>query len=328
MDEYNEWYKSHQDNCTINHSGSAGKMEVDAVKEMFLRSEEKHGVKYTTYVGDGDSKTFKGILDANPYGDGYVVKKKECVGHVEKRMGTRLRNVKKANKGIGGKGAGKLTDKMIGELTTYYGLAIRRNSNSIEDMRKAVWATLYHKSSTDQHPQHENCPSGSDSWCQWRKAEADGTLNEFTHKPSLNEKVLEVIKPIYEDLTSDSLLQRCLGANTQNNNESLNSLIWTFAPKHIHCGALTVEIATQIAVSIFNEGFTAILKILSVMGVTIGPQAKAYADNRDNERIVRSERRSSAASKEARTAAREQKFADQTIYEEEEGTLYGPGIAD
>ena len=68
---------------------------------------------------------------------------------LKKRMGTRLRNAKKANKNIGGRDAGKLTDKVIGKLTKYYGLAIRRNSNSVNDMKKEVWATFYHKSSTE-----------------------------------------------------------------------------------------------------------------------------------------------------------------------------------
>jgi len=73
---------NHMENCSINHKGSAGKMEVDAVLEMFLRSEEKFGVRYTNYVGDGDTKTFKSILDAKPYEDITVIKS-ECVGHVE-----------------------------------------------------------------------------------------------------------------------------------------------------------------------------------------------------------------------------------------------------
>lgn len=33
----------------INHEGSFGKMEVDAIREMFARSEQLHGVKYTNY---------------------------------------------------------------------------------------------------------------------------------------------------------------------------------------------------------------------------------------------------------------------------------------
>jgi len=54
---YEEWFAQHQEECANNHTGSAGKMEVDAIKEMFLRSEEKFGVKYGNYIGDGDSKT-------------------------------------------------------------------------------------------------------------------------------------------------------------------------------------------------------------------------------------------------------------------------------
>lgn len=51
-------------------------------------------------------------------------------------MGTLLRNVKKENKGLNGRG--KLTAKLIDELTVYYGLAIRRHSNSIEEMKNAI----------------------------------------------------------------------------------------------------------------------------------------------------------------------------------------------
>jgi hypothetical protein len=34
--EFNAWYDSHQENCTANHSGSAGQMKIDAVVEMFM----------------------------------------------------------------------------------------------------------------------------------------------------------------------------------------------------------------------------------------------------------------------------------------------------
>lgn len=146
-------------------------------------------------------------------------------------METRLRNAKKKNKDIDGQGSGKLTDKVIKELTTHYGLAIRRNADSVPEMRKAIWATFDHKRSTDSDPHHEGCPEGPESWCTWRRAEAAGTLDSFAHDPPLSDAVLGVIRPIYEDLTSNDLLERCLGALTQNNNEILNSTIWMFAPK-------------------------------------------------------------------------------------------------
>ena len=130
----------------MKHSGSAGKMEIDAILEVFQASVKKHSVKYVQYIGDGDSKTFKGIMDSKPYGDEILVRKKEFVRHLEKRMGTRLRKLKKESKGIGGKG--KLMDKPIGELTKFYGLAIRRNSNSVENMRNATLLVIEQKSPT------------------------------------------------------------------------------------------------------------------------------------------------------------------------------------
>ncbi|KZC14695.1 hypothetical protein WN55_07192, partial [Dufourea novaeangliae] len=45
--------------------------------------------------------------------------------------------------------------------------------------------------------------------------------------------LVQVIKPIYTDLSQDNLLERCLGGNTQNNNESFNGLLWHFAPKFL-----------------------------------------------------------------------------------------------
>lgn len=71
------------------------------MKEMFARSKELLGVQYEFfYIGDGDIKTFKTLQDLNPYDDIIVKKKKECVGHVQKRMGTRFRGVKKNVKGL------------------------------------------------------------------------------------------------------------------------------------------------------------------------------------------------------------------------------------
>jgi len=75
-------------------------MEVDAAIVMFQRSETLHSVKYVSYIGDGDSKTFKGITEAEPY-ENTTVTKKECVDHVQKRMNTSLRNLKKKYKRLG-----------------------------------------------------------------------------------------------------------------------------------------------------------------------------------------------------------------------------------
>lgn len=79
---------------------------------------------------------------------------------------------------------------------------------------------------------------------------------------------------IYEDLTADDLLPPCLRSYTQNNNESLNSIIWTIAAKHFRCGRDSVETVTLLAVCIFNEGFKSTLQIMSVMSIIIGQKQR------------------------------------------------------
>lgn len=109
--------------------------------EMFSRSEEQFSMRYSNYIGEGNSKTFKALLDLQPYCEDSILKKSECVGHVEKRMGTCLRNIKKVAK-LGRKG--KLTDTLIKKLTKYCGLAIIRHPDSVTEMKKAIMVTYYH----------------------------------------------------------------------------------------------------------------------------------------------------------------------------------------
>lgn len=76
--EFDEWHEQHVEKgeCQANHEGPSGNMEVNAIKEMFNRSEASHGVKYETYVGDGDSKTYSGLVKQQPYGPNFEIKKK------------------------------------------------------------------------------------------------------------------------------------------------------------------------------------------------------------------------------------------------------------
>ncbi|GFY15363.1 uncharacterized protein TNCV_1571741 [Trichonephila clavipes] len=56
--KYSAFLAKHQIFCRKNHSGSAGGMEVCGMKKIFFRSEQKHGLKYQRYIGDGDSDIF------------------------------------------------------------------------------------------------------------------------------------------------------------------------------------------------------------------------------------------------------------------------------
>jgi len=183
--------------------------------------------------------------------------------------------LKKEVKNLGGRG--KLTGKLIDELSVYYGLAIRRNTDSVENMRKEIYATLYHKISTDEKPQHDRCPVRTDSWCSWQRANASHTLEIHTHKPAMPMHVFDAIQNIYDDLTREDLLSRCLGGFTQNANESLNAVVWSIAPKAISSGKSVVDIAINIAVITYNSGFRGLLDVMSTLQLKIIQKCTIFA---------------------------------------------------
>ncbi|GFU95102.1 uncharacterized protein TNCV_4138861 [Trichonephila clavipes] len=147
----------HLQNCKRNFEGYSGKLEVAGALSIFQRSQSLYNVRYTKYLGDGDSKAFTSIVENKVYGDHCSVEKLECIDHVMKRMGTRLRRLKTKMRGqklSDGKplcGRNRLTEAEIDRLQAYYGLAIRRNLSSVKDMQQAIWAIFLHKLSTDEN---------------------------------------------------------------------------------------------------------------------------------------------------------------------------------
>ncbi|GBM42709.1 hypothetical protein AVEN_219155-1 [Araneus ventricosus] len=78
-----------------NYKGSSGNMESVGAFRIFERSVMKRELQYTEYYGDGDSKAFLKVKDI--YGEDTVTML-ECIGHVQKRVGSRLRKFKKKPK--------------------------------------------------------------------------------------------------------------------------------------------------------------------------------------------------------------------------------------
>ena len=77
---------------------------------------------------------------------------------------------------------------------------------------------------TDPVERHKFFPRSSDSWCVWQ---ADQLTGESKYKAKLNlpMAIHTLLKPIFVDLSAESLLSKCLHGQTQNNNESINNVI-------------------------------------------------------------------------------------------------------
>jgi hypothetical protein len=330
--EYEEWSKEHSKTCQKNHSGSAGMMEVVGMQRIFDRSSVIHKVRYAQYIGDGDCKTFSAIEKSRPYGDNLLVSKIECVGHMQKRMGARLRKRKQEIKGkkLGdGKsisGKGRLTDDLINKLTLYYGNAIRKHSDSVKDMQRAIWAIFYHKRSSDLEPTHQFCPEGIDSWCPFQKsAAAKGVQPKYKHKGTVSPFVMDAIHDIFKDLSMPSLLKRCLGGHTQNANESLNSLIWKLCPKVSGSGPNIVQVAVNEAVILFNDGQKGRINTMHQLGFRIGENVRTFASESDSRRIKSAEKKAEMSTLEARRAKKRARIVEMEAIEEQEGIIYAAG---
>ena len=107
--------------------------------------------------------------------------KYECIRYYQKRVGNRLRNLRKKTKGLGGKNKkskvvdvvssqktpkqvmkakSRLTDSLIDKLQNYFGIALRSNVGNVKDMQNAILASMFHVASSydnnfaRKHPIH------------------------------------------------------------------------------------------------------------------------------------------------------------------------------
>ena len=79
--EYNSWKETHV--CKINHYQSSGAMESAGAVSIFSSSIEKYNMRYSHYIIDGDTESFKKVVDSKTYGDDLKPIKLECVGRVQ-----------------------------------------------------------------------------------------------------------------------------------------------------------------------------------------------------------------------------------------------------
>ena len=327
-DVYKEWHKFHD--CQVNFEGSASAMEPSGALEMFEASMESN-IRYTNLIADGDSKTYSLICEKKPYKDVPVVKS-DCIGHVQKRMGTALRNLKSSYRGkklFDGKtigGQGRLTDQLINSLQNYYGDALRRNKGDVDAMVKAVQASLLHCNSTDESPRHHLCPEGENSWCKYQRCKAIGEV--YFHGPPIPKAIVQLLKPIYSRLGNRALLERCVEGYTQNANEALHQLVWKNCPKTLFLGRVGVELACALAVCTFNDGISSLATVSKKLKLNPTPLCESSLKRRDKKRLKCAVYKDSDKAKKQRRVARRIKKGLQDKSARKEGISYAPGAFD
>ena len=245
--EFDSYFEGHFGECNVNYIGNPGGMEVTVAEDLWDRSVDKHGFRYTTGLSDGDAKTFKRLSEMEVYGPDVKIEKEECVNHVAKRMKTGLL------KGVV--------------------LCLREN---LEGMREAVFASFFHAISTYDDTHRTHCPEGATSWCfnqrALAKGEEPGSHRENVHT-ALSREVASHVKNVYLRLGHTDLLSRCLIVETQNKNECIHSKIRMKCPKTGFVRLMRVVAAVCASVAEFNEGIgMTVERTFALMAIPSGQQ--------------------------------------------------------
>ena len=309
---YRLWKADHSMSCSMNYVGSSPNMEKVGALKIYENSLAKK-LYYTSFYGDGDSKSYSAVKEF--YGPKKPVKKFECIGHYQKRIGSRLRKLRKENN-LGGRG--RLTGNTIDVLQNYFGIALRQNVSDLDAMIKATMASFYHVAGC-----HDKCPKTSDSWCQYQ-------LDQRNFTKKYKEKLLPLdvrkhILPVYNDLCRPEMLEKCLHGKTQNPNESFNGTVWNRIPKANHVGLTCFKLGVYDAISHFNYGEKATLDILRGMGIQPGFYTSIGCRRINIKRKRSAVYRSSDVVKKTRQVSRLKKNTKEEDFIGEEGQTYGYG---
>ncbi|CAG2204023.1 unnamed protein product [Mytilus edulis] len=129
------------------------------------------------------------------------------------------------------------------------------------------------KGITKEEPQHQYCPEGELSWCKWQ---TDKVLGTSSYRPLKSPTLIEMLKPVFEKLSSLQLLKGAEKCLTQNQNESLHHVIWSYLPKGEYHSPSEIQLGVALAVGHFNEGMNNYnSKLFDEMNLKIGINNKS-----------------------------------------------------
>ncbi|GBM17015.1 hypothetical protein AVEN_133289-1 [Araneus ventricosus] len=162
------------------------------------------------------------------------------------------------------------------------------------------------------------------SWCFYQRSLANNEKpkSHSSMKTKLSAQVLEKILPVYQRLTNNELLARCVSGKTQNVNESIHSVIWINYPKETFVPKERLELAVISAICEFNFGC---LNNLNAEQNELKSESVLIAQRRDKRRIAQNESRYTEKWKRKRISKELFKSNNNTKIIEKESETYGSG---
>ena len=137
--------------------------------------------------------------------------------------------------------------------------------------------------------------------------------------------MLKILRPIFEDLSKEELLKRCLHGKTQNANESFNNIVWLKCPKTVFVNRQNIELGVNSAILQFNDGTHGIVNVLEQFSIRYGIYTNIGSSKKDETSIRWSSTKSSEARKKNRKRLHGIKKGVIDKNNEQEKASYVPG---
>ena len=292
-EEFAQYWDIHKDLCTANYKGTSQAMESTAAVDVWKRSIETHNLAYGTYIGDGDSSSYKNLLKSDPYNGQVPIRKEECIGHVQKRLKKHL--MKKISSST------NLPQSKAVRIAHLYALVVvQHRGKSASDIHQGLQVLLSHTKEV-----HDDCPPGDSSWCYFQKKiaqyEIEGGLTPpTTRQPYLSPAEFARTVEVFKVFGSLSFCSTITLGKTQNSNESLHNMLWHNSPKSKHVGQKSLVASTALAVLSFNDGSLSYSRVMEELGLTVSHHTLVYLSKRDRIRDLQKARRAKETQKRRR----------------------------
>ena len=150
----------------------------------------------------------------------------------------------------------------------------------------------------------------------------------YKHQEALPPAIVELLEPIYDRLSSRSLLSKCVGGCTQNACESFNALLWKRCSKDTFSGRTHLDFAAADAVLHFNQGKNGHAMIFPNMGIEVGQHSSSNYTYSDTKRRAATTTKNEELSKKIRQSMRLKRTKINEQYLTTEGIVYEAGGAD
>ena len=112
-----------------------------------------------------------------------------------------------------------------------------------------------------------------------------GSQARSVNTPLSATKLSPHLMPIYERLSEDQLLSRCVSGKTQNENGCLHSLVWARCTKDRFASLKRVQLAVFTAVREFNFGASAAQDTAEFFGLNTGRHMRRLGASRKQKRV-------------------------------------------